>query len=306
MQISGEPLQRHEGPRDMSEAIRTEPTSLPIVKPLGGTLGAEVHGIDLRQPVSDAQFEVVERAFLQHLVLVFRNQPIDDAQHLSFASRFGELDHHINKPTRHHQHERVQVFSNVKADGTTLGYHPERGTLVWHTDKSYMAYPSLATILRSPQIANHGGDTLFANCQQAYDDLDEHRKNQIAELRAVHSWKRNREKVGEKPATPEQLAAAPPVEHPLVRTHPVTARKSLYLGAHTSHIADMEQAAGETLLASLERHATQSKYVYVHKWQTDDVLMWDNRGTMHCVTPYDATNEKRTIHRVVVKGDRPY
>ncbi len=290
----------------MSEAMRTETTSLPTVTPLGGTLGAEVCRIDLRQPLSDAQFEVVERAFLQHLVLVFRNQPIDDAQHLAFASRFGELDHHINKPTRHHQHERVQVFSNVKADGTTLGYHPERGTLVWHTDKSYMAYPSLATILRSPQIAKNGGDTLFANCHQAYDDLDEHRKIEIAQLRAVHSWKRNREKVGEKPATPEQLAAAPPVEHPLVRTHPITGRKGLYLGAHTSHIADMEHAVGETLLESLERHATQSKYVYVHKWRTNDVLMWDNRSTMHCVTPYDAANEKRTIHRVVVKGDRPY
>ena len=284
-------------------AVREMP---PEVRPYDAALGAQVLGLDLSRPLSPAQFAQVEDAFHRHLVLVFRDQPLDDEQHLAFARRFGELEGHINKPTRHEKHEKVQVFSNLRADGTTTGTHPELGTLVWHTDKSYVATPSLATILRSPAIASEGGDTLFVNTQAAYDDLDEATKRRIDGLRAVHSWERSRQKVGEKPATAEQIAAAPPVEHPVVRTHPVTGRKGLYLGSHASHVAGMDFDDGVRLLAELEAFATQDKYIYRHKWRIDDVLMWDNRGTMHCVTPYDASTERRAVHRVVVRGDRPY
>ena len=290
----------------MSDAAAVQPVDLPVVTPCDAALGAELTNIDLARPLTEAQFAVIAEAFPRHLVLVFRNQPLNDEQQLAFARRFGELEGHINKPTRHEKHERVQVFSNVRPDGTTLGVHPELGTLVWHTDKSYVATPSLATILRSPAIASEGGDTLFANCQAAYDDLDAAMKAKIDGLKAVHSWKRSREKVGEKPATAEQIAAAPPVEHPLARTHPVTGRKGIYVGSHASHVAGMDLAEGEALLAELERFATQEKYIYRHRWRVDDVLMWDNRGTMHCVTPYDAAKEKRAIHRVVVRGDRPF
>jgi len=289
----------------MPDSAALQAGALPVVTPLGPTIGAEVSNVDLARPLTDAQFAVIEQAFLDHLVLVFRGQPITDEQQLAFARRFGELEGHINTPTRHKTYEKVQVFSNVREDGTTLGVHPEKGTLVWHTDKSYVAEPSLTTILRSPEIAKEGGDTLFADCRTAYDELDAATKDRIAGLMAVHSWKRSREKVGEKPATPEQIAAAPPVEHPIVRTHPVTGRKAIYVGSHTSHVAGMDEAEGVALIAALERHATQDKYVYRHKWRRDDVLMWDNRCTMHCVTPYDAVKEKRAIHRVVVKGDRP-
>lgn len=290
----------------MTDAAVMHEEALPVVRPLGGTIGAEVSNVDLSRPLTDTQFAAIERAFAEHLVLVFRDQPLSDEQQLAFGRRFGELEGHINKPTRHEKHEKVQVFSNIKPDGTTLGVHPELGTLVWHTDKSYVATPSMATILRSPAIAREGGDTLFANCQAAYDDLDDATKRKIAGLKAVHSWKRSREKVGEKPATPEQIAAAPPVEHPVVRTHPVTGRKGIYAGSHSSHIAGMDFDEGVALLAELERFATQDKFIYRHKWRLDDVLMWDNRGTMHCVTPYDAAKEKRAIHRVVVRGDRPF
>lgn len=279
--------------------------SLPVITPFDAALGAEVSNVDLTQPLTDGQFEIIAAAFIEHLVLVFREQPLTDEQHLAFARRFGELEAHINKPSRHHKHEKVQVFSNVKDDGSTLGYHPERGTLFWHTDKSYVAKPSLTTILRSPAIASEGGDTLFANTQAAYDDLGDERRRELDGLKAEHSWKRSREKVGEKAATEEQIAAAPPVLHPIIRTHPVTGRKGIYVGSHASHVPAMDYEAGVKLLKDLERHATQSQYVYRHRWQIDDVIMWDNRGTMHCVTPYDAAKERRAIHRVVVKGDRP-
>jgi len=278
---------------------------MPTVTPFDAALGAEVSNINLSKPLSDAQFAVVEDAFLKYHVLVFRNQPLTDEEHLAFARRFGELEGHVNKSTHHKKHNKVQVFSNVKDDGKTTGVHPELGTYVWHTDKSYVAIPSLTTVLRSPAIASKGGDTLFTNTHAAYDDLDDATKQKIEGLKAEHSWKRSREKVGERPATAEEIAAAPPVQHPIARTHPVTGRKCIYVGSHTSHVIGMDYDEGVQLLKDLEVHATQPKYIYTHKWQVDDVMMWDNRSTMHCVMPYDAAKEKRAVHRVVVKGDKP-
>ena len=289
----------------MTKPSLGQSNSLPHISPFNAALGAEISNIDLSAGLTDTQFAVVEAAFLKYHVLVFRKQPLSDEQHLGFAGRFGELEGHINKSTHHKKHAGVQVFSNVKNDGSTTGTHPDFGTLVWHTDKSYVANPSLTTVLRSPSIASKGGDTLFVNTHAAFDDLDVGTKQKIDGLKAVHEWQRSREKVGERPATAEEIASAPPVVHPLARTHPVTGRKCIYAGSHVSHIVDMDKEEGQKLLDELETHSTQAKYIYTHKWQVDDVMMWDNRSTMHCVTPYDAALEKRAVHRVVVKGDKP-
>ena len=201
----------------------------------------------------------------------------------------------------------MQVFSNVAEDGRATGVHPEKGTLVWHTDKSYIATPSLTTVLRSPAIARRGGDTLFADMARALgrpaggDESPDRRAARRPRLGRV----------------PPQVGRAPgdgggdgrrrrPVEHPVVRTHPETGRKALYIGNHASHIAGWPAAEGAALLAELEAHATRPEYIHRHEWQVDDVLMWDNRCTMHCVEPYDAAVEKRAVHRVVVRGDRPF
>lgn len=290
----------------MSATAACTTRELPVIKPFDSALGAEITNLDLRKPLCEAQFAIVMKAFLKHHVLVFRGQPITDEQHLAFTARFGELEGHINKSTHHDKHDKVQVFSNVRTDGTTTGTHPEKGTLVWHTDKSYVACPSLATVLRSPAIASAGGDTLFANTHAAYDALDEPTRRKIDGSKAVHSWELSRLKSDERAATAEEIAAAPPVEHPIIRTHPVTGRKSIYVGNHSHHVVDMDIADGIKLLAQLEAHTTQDKFVYRHKWQVNDVLMWDNRSTLHCVTPYDAAREKRAVHRVVVKGDKPF
>lgn len=279
---------------------------LPTITPQENGFGAEIGNIDLSQPVSDAAFELIHEAFLRHKVLVFRGQPLDDDAHQAFGLRFGELEGHINVSTRHAKLPQVQVFSNVKADGTTTGVHPEKGTLVWHTDKSYVAEPSLTTILRSPAIASKGGDTLFADMARAYADLPDEMKEKLDGLTCVHDWKRSREKSHERAATDEEVWKAPPVVHPLIRTHPDSGEKALYIGNHTSCIVGMSFAESDALIAELEAHASQTHYVYRHKWQVNDVMMWDNRCTLHCVEPYDAANEKRAVHRVVVKGDRPY
>ena len=275
------------------------------VSPHANGFAAEVSGVRLADGISDTEFAVIRRAFLDHKVLMFRDQPLEDAPHQAFAARFGALDGHINKSTRQKNMPNVQVFSNVTADGKTTGVHPEKGTLVWHTDKSYTATPSLTTVLRSPAIASEGGDTLFADTARAYDALAEETQSRVAGLRAIHDWNRSRLKSGERPATEEEMAAAPPVDHPVIRTHPETGAKAIYVGNHSSHVVGMPVPEGEALLAELEAHATQPEFIYRHKWRVNDVLMWDNRCTMHCVEPYDAAKEKRAVHRVVVKGDKP-
>ncbi len=280
--------------------------NLPIdIIPEANGFGAEIGGVDLAAGISTESFEAIQGAMIRHKVLVFRDQQLDDESHLAFARRFGPLEGHINRSTRHDRLPEIQVFENVDQDGKPTGVHPERGTLVWHTDKSYIAHPSLYTILRSPAVARKGGDTLFADMTRAYTSLDAAAAKPLEDLRVVHDWKRSREKSGERPATEAEIAAAPPVDHPLIRTHPETGARALYLGNHTSHILDMDRAEGEALLATLERHATRKKFIYRHHWRDDDVLMWDNRCTMHCVTAYDAGKERRIVHRAVVQGDLP-
>ena len=268
--------------------------------------GAEIGAVDLAAGPSTEIFEAIRSALVRHKVLVFRDQRLDDDSHLAFAERFGPLEGHINSATRHQRLPKIQVFQNVDQAGEPTGVHPERGTLVWHTDKSYVARPSMFTILRSPSVAATGGDTLFADMERAYASLDAGEAKRLEELRVWHDWKRSREKSGERPATETEIAAAPPVDHPLVRTHPDTGTRSLYIGNHTSHILGLERVAGEALLATLERHATQQRFIYRHRWRDNDVLMWDNRCTMHCVTPYDAARERRIVCRAVVQGDRPF
>jgi len=275
------------------------------VKAEASGFGAEIGGVDLAGGMSDAVFAAIRAAIIQHKVLVFRRQHLDDDGHLAFAHRFGPLEGHINKSTRHDGLPKIQVFGNVDGAGNITGYHPEKGTLVWHTDKSYVATPSMFTILRSPLVAREGGDTLFADMARAYEDLDADEQTRLDSLRAVHDWKRSREKSDERAATADEIAAAPPVDHPLIRTHPETSARTIYVGNHASHILDWGIDEGEALIAELERHATQEKYVYRHQWQDNDVLMWDNRCTIHCVTGYDAAKERRIVHRAVVQGDVP-
>jgi taurine dioxygenase len=276
------------------------------VNPQANGFGAEISAVDLAADTSSKTFESIRNALVLHKVLIFRDQRLDDNAHLAFAERFGPLEGHINRSTRHDRLPTIQVFQNVDQQGQLTGVHPERGTLVWHTDKSYVVQPSMFTILRSPAVARAGGDTLFADTERAYADLDGALSKRLEGLRVVHDWKRSREKSGERPATAEEIAAAPPVDHPLVRTHPDTGTRSLYIGNHTSYVLGLEKAEGEELLAKLEHHATQKRYIYRHRWRDDDVLMWDNRCTMHCVTPYDAATERRIVCRAVVQGSRPF
>ena len=286
-------------------ATRTVKSMIEI-RPETSGFGAEITGVDLTTDIPNGVFVEIRTAIIRHKVLAFRNQNLDDAGHYAFAQRFGPLEGHINRSTRLDAMPTLQVFGNVDAKGEITGVHPEKGTLVWHSDKSYITTPSLFTILRSPSVARRGGDTLFADMARAYQSLPPGRVENLANLRAVHDWKRSREKSHERPATAQEIADAPPVDHPLIRTHPETGEQSIYIGNHASHILNWDVGEGEALLLELEQHATQVQFIYRHIWQDNDVLMWDNRCTMHCVTTYDAAKERRVVHRAVVQGDRPY
>lgn len=276
------------------------------VKPLSRVMGAEVAGVDLSRPLDGGTLDAVREAFHRHLLLVFPRQDIDEAQQVAFSRRFGELQVHVLDQYRHPRHPEIYVLSNLdRATGRPTGSHPDRGTLVWHSDLSFQATPALATILYGIEVPRAGGDTLYADMAAAYDALEPAMKARLAGLRAVHDLDASRRSAGEPPMTAKQRAEAPPVEHPVVRTHPDTGRKILYLSRHVSHFTGMPRAESDALLEKLLAHATQERFLFRHRWGPRDVVMWDNRSTIHCATPYDAGAERRVIHRTVVKGDAP-
>jgi alpha-ketoglutarate-dependent taurine dioxygenase len=270
------------------------------IRPLSRVMGGEVHGVDLSQPLDEASFGGIRQAFHRHLLLVFPEQRIDEAQQVAFSRRFGELQIHVLDQYRHPQFPEIYVLSNVARSGTTTGEHPDKGTLVWHSDLSFQRRPALATILYGLEVPRAGGDTLYADLCAAYAALDEAMKDRLAGMTAVHDLDASRRRAGEPPMSAKQRAAAPPVEHTVVRTHPDTGRKTLYVSRHVSHFTAMLRNESDELLEALMAHATREEFVFRHRWGARDVVMWDNRCTMHCATPYDAGAERRVLHRTVV------
>jgi taurine dioxygenase len=278
--------------------------SIQIV-PLTPAIGAEIRGLDLALPIDEATFDAVRDAFHRHLVLLFRGQSLDAAQHIAFSRRFGELEIHVLNQYHDPEHPEIYVLSNVGADGKPRGEHPDKGTMTWHTDTSFTRTPSLATILYGKEVASEGGETWFASMHAAYDALPATMKQSLAGMRAIHDLGESRRKSKDLPLTPEQKRATPSVEHPIVRTHPVTGRKGIYLGSHAHWVKDLPPAEGEALLSELMRHVTQDAFLYKHRWQPGDLVMWDNRATLHRATSYDTGRERRVVQRTVVKGDAP-
>jgi taurine dioxygenase len=268
-------------------------------------MGAEILGFDASQPMSDAAKESILEALNRYKVLVFRGQTLSPADQASFTRRFGELEPHINREFRGAGVPEVHPVNNLDENG-----RPARGKNIgnysWHSDKSYMPRPSLATLLYAVQLPPEGGDTEFANMQSAYEALPDAQKKDLGTLRVFHSWERSRLKSGSRPATEEEKRDAPPVVHPLVRTHPATGRKVLYIGNHTSHVEGWPIDRGEALLSALLEFATQEQFVYRHRWQSGDMVMWDNRCLVHrAVANFEIDQHARVLNRTVVRGDVP-
>jgi taurine dioxygenase len=285
---------------------RAQPSSSLRVEPMSPSFGAQVHGVDLALPLDDETFDTIRAAFHRQSLLRFPAQRLSEVEQIAFSRRFGALQVHVLDQFRHPQHPEIYVLSNVDAaTGKTLGRHPDKGTLTWHSDLSFQRRPALATILYGIETPTVGGDTQFADMYGAYDALDDTMKRRIATLRAIHDLDISRRRMGEPPMTEAQRRAAPPVDHPLVRTHPDTGRKLLYISRHVARIDGLPETESESMIDELMEHATQPRFVFTYRWSERDVVMWDNRCTMHRATPYDTSAERRVIHRTVVLGDVP-
>jgi alpha-ketoglutarate-dependent taurine dioxygenase len=255
--------------------------------------GVAITGTDLSQPLSAERRGAVVAAFLAHHVVVFPEQSLTREQQFLFAANFGEVEVHGAHRGETKRYGVAHVMSNLGADGKPALRVSKAANYHWHTDKPYHPAPPLLTTLYAVELPPSGGDTEFANMALAHAALSPDMKRRIAGLRVVF-----------RPAFDD---SRPGADHPLVRTHPDTGRKSLYIGNHSTHIVGMPEADGAALLAELLTHATQPGFVYTHRWQLGDLVMWDNRCLLHrAVANYAADKYRRVMHRSVVKGTVPF
>ena len=274
-------------------------------------IGADARGVDLSRPLDAAAQARINDLWMQHLVLVFPGQSISDEQHIAFGRNFGELEIHVSVAHRSSRNAEIYRVSNVDEAGNII---PPRETAwqyinlswLWHTDSSFREVPSKGSILHGLEVTNAGGNTLFANMYAAYDDLGAAMKQRIEGRWVTHDHDHILSLSPElsKKRDKGRYDALPPVRHPLVQVHPVTRRRCLLLSPHTMvEVEGMAPAESRALLDELIAHATREKYVYRHVWAKDDVIMWDNRCTMHSVEPFDNAHVRRVMHRVTLVGE---
>ena len=273
------------------------------IRPLDPVMGAEIIGADLSRPIGDAELARYRDALHTYKVLAFRDQDLTKEQLLAFSKRWGPLGEHIMPGAASDDYEEINVMSNATKDGRPSGKHPDPTAKRWHTDRSYMPRPALATLLYGVEVPTVGGDTLFANGAMAYESLPAEVRQRIDKLNAIHWVEHSRRTGGVMLATEYELAKAPPIRHPLARPHPATGQKAIYCGCHAWKVEGVPDDEGRRLLDYLIGFATQDRFVYRHKWKRHDLVMWDNRCTFHAATDYDTAKELRIMYRTVVEGD---
>lgn len=288
----------------------TASASLPRVIPTGGALGADIDHVDLSRELSSDEFAAIERAWMDHLVLRFRNQRLADEQLVKFSQRFGALDRAPvptnTDPTELPELPEVLVVSNVRVNGRPVGslgnYESE-----WHTDMSYNEVCPAASILYAIEIPPAGGDTGFTSMYRAYEALPATTRARIETLSCRHDSSRNSAgelRKGSKEVTDPR--EAPGAIHPLVRTHPVIRRRALFLGRRrNAYIIGLPLEESEALLNELWAHATKPEFCWYQNWRVGDLIIWDNRCTMHRRDAFDAEMRRR-LHRTQISGDRPF
>jgi taurine dioxygenase len=266
------------------------------VRPVSATIGAEVHGVDLRDELDDGAVDLIRKALLDHLVLFFRDQAVDDKQHLAFALRFGPL--HISPlATKYQDSDAVVVLDQVNPKG--------EGADVWHSDNTFLADPPMGSILRAVRLPTVGGDTCFANMYAAYDALSEPMRAFVDSLYAVHDITNVMRKAIEDGHTNLDLAEmqrkCPPVRHRVAVTHPETGRKALFVNRNsTSHIEGITARENEVLFPLLCDHVRAPEFQCRFRWEPNSIAFWDNRAVQHNAVP--DYYERRVMHRVTIAG----
>ncbi|HLX28404.1 MAG TPA: TauD/TfdA family dioxygenase [Casimicrobiaceae bacterium] len=279
------------------------------VRPLSAACGAAVTGIDLTRPLDPKTIAQVHEVLGTYGCLLFRDANLDPDQHVAFSRQFGPLESHVVGEFNLPGHPEIFVVSNVREEGRLKG--AVYAGQYWHSDLSYMEKPSLGSLLLCHEMPDIGGDTMWANTYLAYETLSSPMKRLLGELEAIHDYRHAYDtyfaKMKERPPlTPEQRAKTPPVRHPVVRTHPVTRRKALYVNpGFTVGFVDMPDEESRPILDFLFRHATRPEFIYRHKWRVHDLIFWDNRCTMHyALSDYDFS-VRRHMHRTTIAGDVP-
>lgn len=284
------------------------------VHPTDAALGAEIRGVDLSRPLSAADMEAIHAAWLEHLVLLFRGQSLTDPQLIAFSRNFGELEFPptrlLNLKNRIDQKEdippEINVISNVKEDGKPIG-QLGAGEAAWHTDSGFVETPPKGSILYSIEVPQNAGNTSFLNMYAAYETLADDLKARIEGRRAKHDPSYTSAGVRRKDFDEvTDVSKSPGPLHPIVRTHPESGRKALYLGRRlNSYIEGLPVPESEAILDAVWTHTEQPKFVWEHRWKVGDVLMWDNRCAMHRRDAFDDST-RRIMHRTQLKGDRPF
>jgi alpha-ketoglutarate-dependent 2,4-dichlorophenoxyacetate dioxygenase len=273
----------------------------------------EVSGIDLRKPLTAEEARTVESWMDEYAVLVFHGQDISDEQQLDFANNFGERENrkggNVTRKEEYRLNSGLADVSNLGKDGKPLARDHRThlfnlGNCLWHSDSSFRPIPAKFSLLSARVVNPKGGNTEFADMRAAYDALDADTKADIADMICEHSLMYSRGALGMSDFSDEEKAMFKPVLQRLVRTHPVHGRKSLYLSSHAGAIHGMSVPEARLLLRDLTEHATQPEFVYVHKWTVHDLVMWDNRQTVHRVRRYDQS-QPRDMRRATVAGTEP-
>jgi taurine dioxygenase len=278
------------------------------IRPLHPSLGCEISGITLAEAVEPELFDKVYEAFLDYELILFRDVDLPPATQVAFARAFGEVQIHVmNQYHGYKDFPEIYMLSNLGEDGQPSGRHPDRGTLFWHTDGSWRERTGQATMMYSEIVPPEGGETEFADMYAAYDNLPGEMKQRIEGRRAIHNLDFSRtRRHGEDPMTAEQKAKVPPVAHPIVRTHPETGRKAVFLGDHAQEIEGMDYDEGRTLIEELNRLITPQGRVYTHTWRPRECMVWDNRCMLHRATGFDEARHARVMRRCTISGDRPF
>jgi alpha-ketoglutarate-dependent 2,4-dichlorophenoxyacetate dioxygenase len=273
----------------------------------------EVSGVDLTRPLGGGEVAAIEAGMDRYAVLVYRDQKITDEQQMAFSRNFGALEDARGGTIAKAEDKRLQPgmndVSNLGKDGRPLDRESRvrlfnLGNMLWHSDSSFRAVPAKYSLLSARVVNPTGGNTEFADMRAAYDALEAATQAHIADLVCEHSLMYSRGSLGMLDYSDEERAMFRPVRQRLVRTHPVTGRKSLYLSSHAGAIIGMPMPEARILLRDLTEHATQPRFVYVHRWHRWDLVMWDNRQMMHRVRRYDES-QPRDMRRTTVAGDAP-
>ena len=278
------------------------------VSPVNPNFAAEIGDVDLTKPLAAADWAAIQAAFWKYAVLVFPGQDLTPAQHLAFSEKFGPVENERTLDPKATPTRYSGVFadiSNLNAEGKIWGEDSRQrmykaGNKLWHTDSSFKRLPALCSLLYSRVIAPIGGHTEFADQRAAYDALPDATKQKLRGLVAEHCITHSRRRNGFSEFTEEEMTRLPPVPQMLVRTIPQNGRKSLYVASHAGRIFEMPDAEGRALIDELIAHVTQRQFVYTHRWRPNELIMWDNRCTMHRGTDYDDLRWVRDMQRVTI------